>query len=270
MKSWSDLYLQFLGIEKKEPTYEYLQRLIETHLHRVPFEIVSKYHYYSTRKKSDLIPSKEEYLDNLIQKGWGGNCYILNIYFGELLQSLGFDVKITRVRGGNNHLALMVTVEGKSYYTDVGYMAPLFEPLWIESEPYIVRCGEEIYINKQSDQHYIIDRRTGGKSFVTKTIEWFPVERESFLEDIVYAHRDEDENPFMRRMVATIFKERISYSVMNSKLLIKSNHKTQVKDYSDRKEWLNMMQETFNLQEQDLVFALEFLEERNVILFPED
>ena len=244
-----------------------MQSLVETHLHRVPFEIISKYNYYSTRNQKELIPCKDEYLENLLEKGWGGNCYILNIHFGNLLQSLGFDVKTVRARGGNNHLGLMVTLNGKSYYTDVGYMAPLFEPLLIEDEPYLIRCGEEIMIKKVGSQQYLFDRRSGGQSFVAKTIEWFPVEIESFKEDIIHAHRDQDDNPFMRRIVATIFKNRVSYAVMNSKLIVKSDSDIQITDFTDREEWIQMMEKTFHLQKQDLLFGLNFLEERNVQIF---
>ncbi|WP_223590330.1 arylamine N-acetyltransferase [Neobacillus bataviensis] len=267
MENWTKQYLSSLGVDEKKPSYQFLQHLVETHLHRVPFEICSKYYYFSNRGLEDLIPTKEEYLENLLRKGWGGNCYILNIHFCLLLRSLGFDAKYVRAKGGNNHLALMVTIEGKSYYTDVGYMAPLFEPLLIEKEPYLVRCGEEIIIKQTSSNGYMIDRRTGGQSFVKKTIEWFPVELESFKEDIIHSHRDEDGNPFMRRIVATIFKKRVSYTVMNSKLIIKSDKDILIKDYEDKNEWLQMMESTFNLMKQDLEISLDFLNNRGVCLF---
>lgn len=267
MDHFTEQYLTFLGVKKMKPSYEYLQSLVEAHLHRVPFEIFSKYYYYTTRNQNDLIPSKEEYLENLLVKGWGGNCYILNIHFGNLLHSLGFDAKTIRAKGGNNHLGLMVTINGKSYYTDVGYMAPLFEPLLIEDEPYLIRCGEEMIIKRVGNQEYLFDRRSGGQSFVTKTIEWFPVESASFTEDIIHSHRDQDENPFMRRIVATIFKDRVSYSVMNSKLIVKSDHDIQITDFTSKEEWIQMMEKTFCLQKQDLLFGLDFLEERNVRIF---
>lgn len=269
MDRWAEKYLEFLRIEKLEPSYKYLQSLVEAHLHRVPFEIISKYHYYTTRERNDLIPSKEEYLENLLRKGWGGNCYILNIHFGKLLYSLGFDVKIVRAKGGNTHLGLMVTMNGKSYYTDVGFMAPLFEPLPIEEEPYLIRCGEEMIIKKVGRREYLFDRRSGGQTFVAKTIEWLPVEVESFTEDIIHAHRDKDENPFMRRIVATIFKDRVSYAVINSKLIVKSDSDIHVTDFVNKEDWIQMMEKTFNLQKQDLLFGLNFLEERNVNIFVE-
>jgi N-hydroxyarylamine O-acetyltransferase len=267
MNTWVDSYLTLIGEKKENPTLDYFQRLTEAHLHRVPFEIISKYHYFSTRPLESLIPDREEYLQNAIEYGWGGNCYILNIHFGQLFKELGFDVHYIRARGGNNHLALRVMIEGKAYYTDVGYMAPLFEPVLLEAEPYIVRCGEEIIIKKENDQEYMIDRRSGGQSFVMKTIEWWPVEVSSFKEDIIHSHRDEDENPFMRRIVATIFKDRVSYSVINSKLLIKSNSDVKVVDFKDKEKWIHMMKDTFNFQEKGIKFALEFLEERGVTLF---
>lgn len=267
MEQWAEKYVNYLSLEKTDPTYDFLQKLVEAHLHHVPFEMISKFHYYSSRDRNHLLPSKEEFLENLFEKGWGGNCYILNIHFGNLLKELGFDVKIVRARGGNPHLALMVTLNGNSYYTDVGYMAPLFEPLDIEKEPYLVRCGEEFIIKRLSPQEFLMDRRTGGQSFVTKTIEWFPVELESFRDDIIYAHRDEDENPFMRRIVATIFKNCVSYAVINTNLIIKSDKEIQVTAFTNKEKWIKMMESTFNLKRQDLEFALHFLRERNVDLF---
>ncbi|MGC5326010.1 arylamine N-acetyltransferase [Brevibacillus sp. SYSU BS000544] len=265
--NWTDRYLKLLNVEHSLPTYDFLQELMEAHLHVVPFEIVSKYHYFSSREPHDLIPTKEEFLDNAIQRGWGGNCYILNIHFGELLRTLGFDTNYVRAVGGNAHLASMVTIDANRYYVDVGYMAPLFEPVQLEKEPHLARCGEEIIINRRSDHEYIIDRRTGGQSFVMKTIEWFPVERETFVDDIIHAHRDEDENPFMRRIIATRFNNRVCYQVINSKLLIKSDTDIQAKEYTNKEEWLDMMQSHFSFDERDLAFALDFLAKRKVELF---
>lgn len=269
MNRWTEQYLDVLRMEKKAPTYEYLQSLVEAHLHQIPFEIVSKFHYFSTKDNRNLIPTKDEYLENVIKKGWGGNCYILNIHFRNLLEELGFDARIVRARGGNPHLGLMVTVDGQSYYTDVGYMAPLFEPLVLEEEPCLHRCGEEILVKRLNETEFMIDRRSGGHSFVTKTIEWAPVPEESFQDHILFAHRDEADNPFMRRIVVTIYKNRVSYSVINTKLIKKSDKAIQVIDYGEKEEWIKMMESTFNLKRADLEFVINFLRERSNELFPE-
>jgi len=265
--TWTDRYLEHLGMTRREPSGDYLQALVERHLERVPFEVIGKYHYYSTRPKDDLIPPKELFLDNLIRKGWGGNCYILNSHFGDLLRSLGFETALVRARGGNAHLALMVNVEGKACYVDVGYGAPLFEPLLLDSEPHLVRCGEEIIVRKSNEREYVIDRRTGGQSFVVKTIDWTPVGLERFRDDFIYAHRDEDDNPFMRRIVATIYRNRVCYQVINGKLLVKSDTNIEITEYTDESEWKKMMSSMFNLDEESIDFALSFLAGRNVHLF---
>jgi len=191
----------------------------------------------------------------------------LNSHFGDLLRSLGFETALVRARGGNAHLALMVNVGGAVCYVDVGYGAPLFEPLFLEAEPHFTRCGEEIIVSKTNEREYVIDRRTGGQSFVVKTIDWIPVGLERFRDDFAYSHRDEDENPFMRRIVATIYRNRVCYQVINEKLLIKSDAELKVTEYSDVNEWKRMMSSTFGLEEESVEFALKFLAQRNVHLF---
>lgn len=54
MNCWTEQYLNYLGLEKKEPSYVYLLGLIEAHLQRVPFEVISKYHYYTSKNRHDL------------------------------------------------------------------------------------------------------------------------------------------------------------------------------------------------------------------------
>lgn len=266
--SWTERYLQLLGLSREQPGPGYLKRLTEAHLHCFPFELVSKYHYYANRfTRKGLIPDREEFLGQFAERGWGGNCYILNGRFGELLRELGFDVSYVRARGGNDHLGIMADAGEGKRYVDVGYMAPLFEPLELAREPHLVRCGEEIIIRRESDREFVIDRRTGGQSFVVKTIEWEAVPLDSFEEAIRHAHRDEDENPFMRRMVAVLYKDRVCYQAVNTKLLVKSDRETKIYDYADRQEWLRMMESVFGLKRQDLLGVLEFLSERGVELF---
>jgi len=270
--STKEKYLTLLGLDPhpRAASYEYLRELVNVHLHRIPFENVSKLYYYRHRSKSGLkwMPDMATYLDNMSARGWGGNCYILNTHFGQLLRSLGFHVELVRAIGGNTHLALKVTVDGHPFYVDVGYGAPLFEPLLLEDQPHLIRCGEEVEILKASDGRYRIDRRANGQSFVTKVIEWNPVSLASFDDRITDSLRDEDDNPFMRRIVATLFKREAAYSAINNKLFIKSNTTTEVHEYTDRLEWQEMMKHTFGLASDDLDQAVDFLGARGIRLFP--
>lgn len=262
-------YLRHLRAERCDPDGNYLRSLIRSHLHRFPFENISKFHYWRHNGTSGLqwLPTLETFLDHHAGKGWGGNCYILNVHFGWLLQSLGFPTELVRATGGNAHLALMVTVDRRSYYVDVGYGAPLFEPISLEEQPRFTRFGEEVEIMKLDPVHYMIDRRMNGNSFVAKTIEWKPVAIDSFDEVITHSLRDEDDNPFMRRIIATRYTPDTCYSAVNQRLTVKTDDTIEVHEYTRQSEWLDMMRLTFGFDPEDMRVALRFVEKRGVRLF---
>ena len=158
-------------------------------------------------------------------------------------------------------------MDGRSYYVDVGYGAPLFEPLDLDEQPRFSRRGEEVEIVRLASDRFMIDRRANGQSFVTKTIEWTPVAIESFEEDITHSLRDEDDNPFMRRIVATIFKPDAAYSVINHKLLIKRDNGTEIHEFSRKQDWMDMMERTFGFRHATLEQALAFIADRGERLF---
>lgn len=262
-------YLTCLKAERQPPSLAYLRRLIGLHLTTFPFENISKFHYYMHAGKTglDWLPDAEQFLERFAGQGLGGNCYILNAHFGALLQALGFQASSVRAAGGNAHLGLMVAVEGRSYYVDVGYGAPLFDPLALEEEPRFTRFREEIDITRLADDQFRIDRRLNGNSLVVKCIEWRPVPLASF--DVIIAHslRDEDDNPFMRRIVATLFRPDAACSVVNRKLFVRSVRGEEAHEFVRRGEWLDMLRTTFGIEREMAEQALVFLEERGVRLF---
>ncbi|AJY73991.1 arylamine N-acetyltransferase [Paenibacillus beijingensis] len=269
MNRWQQMYLNAIQAEAGPPGFDHLQRLIQLHLHRIPFENISKLHYYRHQATTGLrwLPAMETFLSNFMEQGLGGNCYILNVHFGKLLESLGYQVDIVRATGGNTHLALMVTVDRQTYYVDVGYGAPLFEPIVPEQQPHFTRYGEEVQIKRVADRQYRIDRRVNGNSLVTKYIEWTPVSLQSFDDVITHSLRDEDDNLFMRRVMATIFKPGGAYSVINNKLFVKSDKGTEVHEYTRKPDWMSMMRATFGFHGGVLDEALEFLSDRGLRLF---
>ncbi|RAP73371.1 arylamine N-acetyltransferase [Paenibacillus montanisoli] len=270
-KALQKRYLYCLQTDIRNPTLDYLHVLVKRHLHTIPFENLSKFHYYVNHGKTGFrwLPSMDTYLNHVEQERLGGNCYILNLHFGRLLQSLGFQVEVVRATSGNAHLANKVTVEGRSYYVDVGYGAPLFEPLDLEEQPRFSRRGEEVEIVRLDTGRYVIDRRMNGQSFVTKCIEWTPVEIESFEPDITHSLRDEEDNPFMRRIVATLFKPDAAYSVINQKLIIKTDDGTEIHECARKQDWIVMMEKTFGFQAEMLNQALRFVADRGNRLFSE-
>ncbi|MFB9324717.1 arylamine N-acetyltransferase [Paenibacillus aurantiacus] len=271
MNSWQQQYLAALQTSPSTPTLDALRSLIRRHLHVFPFENISKFRYYEHRGRSGLhwLPDIDTFLHHFEQHGLGGNCYILNYHFGQLLAALGYQVDLVRASGGNTHLALMVTLalDGQPYYVDVGYGAPLFEPLRLEEEPRFARYGEEVDIRRLAPRQFMIDRRTNGQSIVTKTIEWQPVSLDRFDDIITHSLRDEADNPFMRRITATRFQDNAAYTVINNKLFVKKDSGTELHAYTDEADWIAMMRTTFRFDPAVLHESLVFLAARGVRLF---
>ncbi|MFK4998483.1 arylamine N-acetyltransferase [Bacillus sp. N9] len=171
MEQVVDAYLKYLRLDREKPSLNYLQRLIQHQLSLIPYESFSKFHYYSLAP--DYIPPLPVFIQNLLDKGWGGTCFTLNMNFARLLTELDFQCSYLQVEPG--HLAIMIEFQNRKYYVDVGYGSPIMKPLELEAK----RChmmhgfGEEIIITKLSTDQYEIDRRSNGKSFVKKSFIGF-------------------------------------------------------------------------------------------------
>ncbi|PWK16340.1 arylamine N-acetyltransferase [Tumebacillus permanentifrigoris] len=200
--NWKQRYLDKLGVTFERPDFVALCDLIQAHLLTVPYELLSKIHYYNQREDNGwLVPPVEVFVENLVSKGRGGNCYILNFNFGRLLEALGYQLDYCRV--SPRHMAIRVYLGGQIWYVDVGYGAPTFRPLLLDEEPNFTSLyGEEVKITRLDEHSYEIERFYNEKSFVKKVIEWHPLTFADFEEDISFSHRDTDDNVFMRRASA--------------------------------------------------------------------
>jgi arylamine N-acetyltransferase len=108
------------------PCLETLRRLVACHLHAVPFENLSL-HYSSAPQ---ITISKDFVFDKFVNRRRGGYCMEQNRAFSDLLQTLGFDIYTVGARvnmgnsngfGGFGHMAIIVTLDGIEYLTDVGF-----------------------------------------------------------------------------------------------------------------------------------------------------
>lgn len=258
-------YLAYLRLQREQPSLHYLQRLIQHHLTFVPYESFSKFHY--SKISSNFIPTLPLFVENLIEKGWGGTCFTLNINFARLLTQLGYSCNLVRVVPG--HLAIMVEFSGKNYYVDIGYGSPIMKPIELEAKPVHVLhgFGEEIIIAKKDESLYEIDRRSNGKSFVKKDIIWEPLTEEDISHDIYLSYLDTDENITMRRISAVRFNGHQCLFLRNETLKIitfRNIHEIRMDQYN---HWIDTVRERFHIDEDSIHEAVRFLEERGVHLF---
>ena len=123
-------YHSILGIDAAPPSLDHLSALVRAQLTRVPFENISKLYLKNTEGAS-YIPSLEQHLEGIERFSFGGTCYANNPYFFELLQHLGYDIKLcgADMSKPDVHAVSIVRLEGREYLVDVGYGAPFFEPM---------------------------------------------------------------------------------------------------------------------------------------------
>lgn len=258
-------YLKILRLDEDPPTLNFLQRLIQHHLSIVPYETFSKF-YYAT-KGDDYIPSLSTFVENLQNKGWGGTCFTLNINFARLLQHLGFECALVRVHPG--HIAIMVTIGERQFYIDVGYGAPIMKPVELAAKNRHVLhgFGEEIVFTKKSKDGYEIDRRSNGKSFVKKEIEWRPLTEKDIDADILESYEDSDQNITMRRIQAVRFHGHECYFLRNRVMKVMTLRHISEYQMRDWDKWRKTVQDVYHLDPTSLRESVQFLAERGVHLF---
>lgn len=119
----ADAYLQALGLEREEPSAEFLERITMRHVDRIPFSSIGP------RLGDDLPLDLESLHDRLIVRHRGGYCFEQNRLAFEMLDELGFDVRryLARVVYGGDpappltHRVSIATVEGEQFVVDVGF-----------------------------------------------------------------------------------------------------------------------------------------------------
>ena len=215
----------------------------------------------------DYVPSLSVFVTNLIEKGWGGTCFTLNINFSRLLLELGYTCSLVRVEPG--HIAIMVEINGKNLYVDVGYGSPIMKPIELEAKPnHILHgFGEEIMFTRLGDDTYEIDRRSNGKTFVKKQIIWTPLSEQDIVDDIRSSYLDSDENITMRRITAVRFNGQKCYYLRNQSMKVMTFRNISEIKMRNSQQWAKLIQEVYDIEASTLTESLEFLENRGIELF---
>ena len=148
-------YLRLLGIEKQRPNFEYLKEIVKAHVVKIPFENISKLYFYKRINLKKLIDF-ERYLDGIEKYGFGGTCYANNFYLNQLLNWLGYKIKLcgADMKNPDVHIVSIVTIENREFLIDSGYAAPFSEPIPLDlSNDYIINMGIDRYIIKPQNNN---------------------------------------------------------------------------------------------------------------------
>jgi N-hydroxyarylamine O-acetyltransferase len=142
--SLAQRYLDALGIARAEPSPPLLAEITRRHVATLPFSSVGP------RLGDDLPLDSASLLDRIVVRGRGGYCFEQNGLLFEVLQELGFEVRIQLARvihnqdihPGLTHRVTLVEVDGRRYVVDVGfgplgppYPVPMPESAAVDDDP---------------------------------------------------------------------------------------------------------------------------------------
>lgn len=154
-------YLDRIGYcGSREPSRENLTALIRLHLETVPFENLD-----CCYRGAPLSNDVDVLFDKIVTRRRGGICFELNGLLYELLKALGYDchsvaVRLPRPDGKApiSHQGIVVLLEGRQYYCDVGYGGPGPKgALPLDEDPVQTVVGERFRVSREGI-YVIIDR----------------------------------------------------------------------------------------------------------------
>lgn len=115
--------LKYLGVALQKPSVRYLNRLIDAHVHHVPWESVTRI----LKRNQTLVTANcprlpAEFWEDAMTMGSGGTCFENNYAFYSLLTDIGFQGYLTLNDMGekrNCHGAIVILLGGRKYLVDV-------------------------------------------------------------------------------------------------------------------------------------------------------
>lgn len=128
-REFKDLYLKKLGIKQRTPSKQYLDELVRKHHFVFPVENLDITDFHVP-----IHIDPQSLMNKLLLKSRGGFCFELNGAFSLLLKALGFDAWLCPCRPLQHaescpvpatHCAILINLNGKTYFADVGYGGPV-------------------------------------------------------------------------------------------------------------------------------------------------
>lgn len=220
-------YLQRIRFKGKlKPNLKVLQNLQKAHLLSVPFENLDI--HYPTLIELNM----DKVFEKVVVDYRGGFCYELNGLFYELLTSFGFVVKriSARVFGGEekgygqefDHLALIVTIEGEDYLTDVGFGEFTFAPLKMVLNEVQKDLRGDFVIEPFEDGYLRVCKIEGDK----KTPEYIFTETPRKLKDYTAMcryHQTSPDSHFTQKRLISLATKKGRVSITGDKLKVTEN-----------------------------------------------
>lgn len=220
-----EAYLARIGYSgERQPTLEVLQQLQKRHLLTIPFENLDIHNGIPIELDVEKI-----FVKVVLQKR-GGFCYELNGLYFELLSALGFDVKrisakVYSASEGTyspeyDHLALLVTIKGDEYLTDVGFGEFSIAPLKIALNQVQADARGNYVFDKYDERYYRVSRMENGELRPEYIFRKTPRALDAFG-GMCHFHQTDPGSHFRQRSMITLPTEQGRITLTEHKLKIK-------------------------------------------------
>ncbi|WP_445716260.1 arylamine N-acetyltransferase [Flavobacterium sp.] len=125
-----DSFIELIQIKTITLNIEFISDFIKKVLDKIPFQ-----NYKMIERGFGCIPDENCIKEDMFSLN-GGTCATMNTFIGSVLYKLGFEVYLVNgtMAMKNDHVALLLELEGTKYIIDVGDGQPYFEPFPINKE----------------------------------------------------------------------------------------------------------------------------------------
>lgn len=247
------LYLKRIGAEMPEENsgkLELLQKLHQLHPKHITFENIDPFTGETPSIQSDAIFNK------LVKLQRGGYCYEQNLLFKNVLESLGFTIKIhlARVVWGSkdgtgtarSHMMLSTEIEGVQYLVDVGFGSMTL------TSPIVLKTDIE---QETPNGLFRLINTEGFYRLEVLKDEWLPVYKFS-LEEVEFSDLEManwyiatgPDSVFNRFLMVTRVDEEARYALFNTTLNIRWNDgRKESSEITDQDQLASALKNYFNL-----------------------
>lgn len=230
-------------------SYEVLSTLQYMHLMTVPFENLDIHN----NTKIDLT----NLYDKIVTRKRGGFCYELNGLFYQLLKEIGFTVKMVsaRVYDGKkeysqefDHLALVVTINGDHYLTDVGFGEFSIYPIKIVLNSNNIDPAGIFRIETFNENYQSVKKKKQDGEFVP---EYIFSETQREIEDfypMCNYHQTNSASHFMQKSICSLPTKNGRITLTGNTLKITENGKVKVRQLKNDQEVQQILYNYFGIK----------------------
>lgn len=246
-------YLNRIGFTgKAKPDLETLEKLLCCHLEQVPFENLDCY-----QNPHPMSLKLEDLYEKVVLRKRGGICFELNGLFLWLLECIGFDVYpiLVRIQMGSeklepiSHEAIIVTLDGKKYYCDVGFGGPAPKGLVCLNDQQNQTIAGKQYRVVPNGSEYEIHRWYNEKWEILFSFVDLPAAQEDF-EILMYYFSSYPKSEFVRCLLLNLCLPDGSLALTDNQFTRRDGEKVTQVMLNNHQELVDVIRDCFHLEKQ--------------------